>query len=412
MNGLTVPIMIRFLSRFKTDWLPMLLLVLSAGSIFFVFFRKELLYLTLIVFGYLFLAKFLYKKTLTTLAMLCVIFFSFLAINYFFANREQSVQKLLANGVIFLSSMFAALYYHSQKTSYLKHLYFVLKIILFHSILNFLAYPIVKPLLIEISNDRYDCLTFFNVFFYLGDTHLFSVFGFDMSRNQGIFWEPGVLQIVLNLLLFIESFIFKRRGFIFSATILGIISTFSTTGLFVMLIQLFISFFKIVKTKTYLAPLFLIVLGGVFLVAEVNVRDKLSGSGQLSFQARFFDLVQPFQILIDNPLTGVGLDDEQYVEVRQQPKYSLNLGVLDFSNRSKGSTNSVMFFLAAAGIPFSLLVFYLLYYQQFFFEMRLWFFIFIVISLMTEPLLLRPFFLTFVMSGGIYLISKFTWKGF
>ena len=260
-------------------------------------------------------------------------------------------------GSFFCLLCLLALYYHSHKTSYLKHLYFVLKIILIHSVINFVAYPFVKPFLFEIGNDRYECLTFFNVLFYLGDTHLFNVFGIEMSRNQGIFWEPGVLQIALNLLLFIESFIYKRRGLIFSATILAIISTFSTTGLFVMLIQLFIFFFKIAKQKIYLVPLFLIIISGVFVVAEVNVRDKLSGSGQLSFQARFFDLIQPLQILMDNPLTGVGLDDEQYVEIRQQPKYSLNLGVLDFSNRSKGSTNSVMFFLAATGIPFSLLIF-------------------------------------------------------
>ena len=36
--------------------------------------------------------------------------------------------------------------------------------------------------------------------------------------------------------------------------------------------------------------------------------------------------------------------------------------------------------------------------------------IFIFISLMTEPIMLRPFFLTFVMSGGIYLFNKFRWK--
>ena len=36
--------------------------------------------------------------------------------------------------------------------------------------------------------------------------------------------------------------------------------------------------------------------------------------------------------------------------------------------------------------------------------------IFIIISLMTEPIMLRPFFLTFVMSGGIYIIDKFRWK--
>ena len=400
-----------FLKKYNFDWLPMLLLVLSAGSLFFVFFRKELLYLTLIVFGGLFFTKYFFKNMVITLVVLCLLFFSLLGLNYIFSSNYQSTQKLLANGVIFLSSIFAALYYHNKK-QFVEHLYIVLKIVLVQSIINFIAYPFVKPFLFEISNNRYDCFTFFNTLFYLGDSHLFSVFGFEMSRNQGIFWEPGVLQIVLNLLLFIESFVFKRRGLVFTATVLAIISTFSTTGLIVMLIQLSIFFFKIIKQKTYLTPILLLVFGSIFLVAQVNVEDKLSGKGEFSFQSRFFDLVQPIYILKDNPITGVGLDDEKYLEVRQQPRYSLNLGVLDFSNRSKGSTNSVMFFLAAAGIPFTIVIFVLLYNQQFFFEKRFWFFIFIFISLMTEPLLLRPFFLTLVMSGGIHIINKFKWKGF
>lgn len=401
-----------YLKKYNIDWLPMFLLVLSAGSIFFVFFRKDLLYLTLFVFGGLFFTKIFLRKTLVPLVVTCLLFLFLLCLNYFFAIREQSTQKLFANFVIFLSAIFAAFYYHGSKNGFLNHLYIVLKIILIHSLINFIAYPIVKPFLFEISNDRFSCFTFYNLLFYLGDTHLFNFFGLELARNQGFFWEPGVLQILLNLLLFIEAFVFKRKGTVFLFTIVAIMSTFSTTGLFVMLLQLLIYFFRIIRRNTYLVPIFILILGGVYFVTEMNVKDKLSGSGQVSFQARFFDLIQPFYILLDNPLTGVGLDDEQYVEIRQQPNYSLNLGILDFSNRSKGSTNSVMYFLAAAGVPFALLIFFFLYNQQFFLQKRLWFFIFIMISLMTEPLLLRPFFLTFVMSGGIHLFNKFQWKGY
>jgi hypothetical protein len=69
-----------------------------------------------------------------------------------------------------------------------------------------------------------------------------------------------------------------------------------------------------------------------------------------------------------------------------------------------------MFFLAAAGIPFTLMLLLMLYHQAFILEKRNLFFIFIIISLMTEPIMLRPFFLTFVISGGIGFINKFRWK--
>ena len=69
--------MISLLKKYRIDWLPMFLLVLSAGSIFFVFFRKELLYLTLFVFGSLFLVKYFSKNNLTTLTLLSFFFFRF-----------------------------------------------------------------------------------------------------------------------------------------------------------------------------------------------------------------------------------------------------------------------------------------------------------------------------------------------
>ena len=116
-------------------------------------------------------------------------------------------------------------------------------------------------------------------------------------------------------------------------------------------------------------------------------------------------------MVAENPMTGVGLDDEQFIKIRQKTNFSLNLQAIDFSNvNDKGSTNSIMFFLAAAGIPFSLILLAMFYFQDFVPEKRKWFFIFVIISLMTEPIMLRPFFLTFVMSGGIYIINKFRWK--
>ncbi|MDG1916773.1 MAG: hypothetical protein P8I29_03050 [Flavobacteriales bacterium] len=230
-------------------------------------------------------------------------------------------------------------------------------------------------------------------------------------RNQGIFWEPGVLQIFLNLLLFIISFVKKKRGLIFWLTVLAIFTTFSTTGLVVMFILLLISFGADIRKNILFLPISVLLIALVYFVTAANISDKLHGEGQYSFQARFFDLVQPLYMVYENPLTGVGLDDEQFMNTRQKTNFSLNLQALDFSNvNDKGSTNSIMFFLAAAGIPFTLMLLLMLYHQAFILEKRNLFFIFIIISLMTEPIMLRPFFLTFVISGGIGFINKFRWK--
>ena len=395
------------------SWISMLFLVLTAGSMIFVFFRKEMLYFAFFLFSTLFFIKNLYKRELIIFLKLTILFLSFLVINFLFASTSQSLQKLFANIVIFTTSIFSAMYYYRKenKKLFIDHLYFVLKLILIHSLISFFIYPFVKPFIFEISNSRYDCYTFLNLFFYLKNTHSLSVIGIDFVRNQGIFWEPGVLQIFLNLLLFIIAFIKKKKGLLFWITVLAILTTFSTTGLVVMFIQLLLSFGSEVKKNIFFLPFTILSIFLLYNITKKNVSDKLHGSGQYSFQARLFDLVQPFYMVSQNPMTGVGLDDEKFIKIRQNPSFSLSLKTIDFTNvKEKGSTNSIMFFLAAAGIPFTLLILLMLYFQNFIIEKRKWFFIFIFISLMTEPIMLRPFFLTFVMSGGIYLFNKFRWK--
>ena len=397
----------------KFSWLPMLFLVLTAGSMVFIFFRKEMLYFVFFLFSSLFVIKNLYKRELLIFVQLLVLFLSLLTFNYLFASSPQSTQKLLANIVIFTTSIFSAMYYYREenKKLFIPHLYLILKIILIHALINFFIFPFVKPFLINISNGRYDCVSFLNVFFYLKNTHSFSVLGIELVRNQGIFWEPGVLQIFLNLLLFILCFVKKKRGLIFWLTILAIFTTFSTTGLLVLFVQLLLSFSSEIKKNILFMPIAVFMTLLMYYITSINISDKIHGTGKFSFQARFFDLVQPFYMVYENPITGVGLDDEQFVKTRQKTTFSLNLQAIDFSNvNDKGSTNSIMFFLAATGIPFTMILLVMLYYQNLVPEKRKWFFVFVIISLMTEPILLRPFFLTFVMSGGIYIINKFRWK--
>ena len=401
------------LKKTFASWLPMLFLLLTGGSLLFVFFRKELLYFIFFLFLTLLSLKHIYKRELINFVEMVGLFVSLLVINFLFADSAQSTQKLLANIIIFSSSILSALYYSREenKTLFVQHLYFILKIILFHSLINFFIYPFVKPFLFELTNNRYDCMSFLNIFFYLQGTHSLSILGVEVVRNQGIFWEPGVLQIFLNLQLFILAFVYNRKGLIFWLTILGVITTFSTTGLVVMFIQLVMSFITEIRKNVIFLPFAFLFIVMLYFITSANISEKISGDGQFSFQVRFFDLVQPLYMAYENPFTGVGLDDEQFTSLRSSTAYSLNLDYVSFSNvNNKGSTNSIMFFLAAAGIPFTILILAMLYQQQFILEKRNWFFIFIIISLMTEPIMLRPFFLTFVMSGGIHLFNKFTWK--
>ena len=68
----------------------------------------------------------------------------------------------------------------------------------------------------------------------------------------------------------------------------------------------------------------------VYYITSINISENFMVKGQYSFQARFFDLVQPFYMVAENPITGVGLDDEQFIKTRQKTNFSLNYKLLIF----------------------------------------------------------------------------------
>ena len=48
------------------------------------------------------------------------------------------------------------------------------------------------------------------------------------------------------------------------------------------------------------------------------MNDKIYGEGESSFQKRLLDLTQPLFIASQNPLTGVGLDIDNFQKVREE----------------------------------------------------------------------------------------------
>ena len=53
----------------------------------------------------------------------------------------------------------------------------------------------------------------FSYFYYMPEKSVVSIFNFEFCRNQGLFWEPGILQIYLNMLFFLEAFVFKKVNY-------------------------------------------------------------------------------------------------------------------------------------------------------------------------------------------------------
>jgi len=180
-----------------------------------------------------------------------------------------------------------------------------------------------------------------------------------------------------------------------------------------MIILLFI-FISSMKKRPILIFLAISVAIPFYFIAKSNIEEKLETS---SFQKRYFDLIQTISITKDHPLTGIGLDDTYFSEFRSN--YLINNEFVNSFEEStnlemkakstdKGSSNSVTYLILSMGVPISFFLFYCLFKQTLFRHKKGIFMTVVFISVFSEPLLLRPFFLILIVSGMMSLFSKFT----
>ena len=87
----------------------------------------------------------------------------------------------------------------------------------------------------------------------------------------------------------------------------------------------------------------------------------------------------------------------------------MNVAQLDYESLEKGSSNSVLFLMAAGGLPFAFYILYLLFKQTLIRNQKALFISVFLLSVMSEPVLLKPFFLLFVMTGSIQILRRLSW---
>ena len=393
------------------------MLVSSTGGLLFVFNRNPafLVLVSIVIFSLFFLQHRVKSTTFYPSLLVLIILFSLFVFNYTFAVNLQSLTKYLFFGVTIFTSVIVLFYYNNQenKPVFINSLYFTLKLVLFHAVFSFIAYFFVKDNLFLITSEYHESLTFNYLFYYSPkEGTVINLLGLDMVRNAGMFWEAGILQGYLNLLFFLEISIYKRNRKLLVLIILTILTTYSTTGIFLIILQ--IVYFTFKENNNKFKVLLLIV--PLYFLFNANMNEKIYGEGESSFQKRLFDLTQPFFIAIENPLTGVGLDLDRFQEVREgfyinsDLNSSLNqIGIEQkVETTSKGSTNSVMYMLAGMGFPIALLFIYMFTKQQIITNDRLMWFTLTFVFVLSEPLLFRPFFFLFIVSGFNQFFYKIT----
>ena len=183
------------------------------------------------------------------------------------------------------------------------------------------------------------------------------------------------------------------------------------------MIQFAVYLFNEFKTNKWLIPFAFVLCIPVYMIFSLNAVEKIQGEKEASFQKRYFDLIQPLFIALEHPLTGIGLDLEQFQNMRQEFYISSSslsslqeqTGVESkVRGTDKGSSNSVTFLFAAMGFPTTILLLYMFFKQQIIKEKKWLWMLIMVVSVMSEPLLLRPFFFLFIVSGFTYVFYKIT----
>lgn len=244
----------------------------------------------------------------------------------------------------------------------------------------------------------------------VGNGIIYSLLGFFFSaesssylgiqRSQSLFWEPGVYQIYLNVFLFYVCFC-RERISIIPLILVGIISTFSTTGLVIALFQLAIFYYK--KLRNSLSGVVWFFLGVVTLfyftqITYSNFEDKIIGDGSAksigSSLARQFDTINGIQVALNNPL-GIGFSPIKYQAIAEQNIYNVET----LLNTDRGQTNGVVELLYTSGFIFWIVFIYFFLKQKVFLNKRWLFNIFFLLCMLTEPLVFSPFFFFFVISG-------------
>ena len=396
------------------------MLISSTGGLLFVFNRNiAFLIFTLIIVTGLFVIGKGIKRSVYYSSLLVFIAVMFLfIINFICAINPQSITKYTFFGITIFTAVLTVFYFYNQGTKevFINSLYFVLKLILFHSLFSFIAYYLVRDQLFLITSKYHESLTYNYLFYYVGYSKNAAInfFGFDLYRNAGIFWEPGILQIYLNILFFLELSIFKRDKLLLLLIFIAILTTYSTTGLLILLIQ--VIYFLQKELKYNIATIFILLVAiPLYFIVSINMTEKVYGERESSFQKRLFDLTQPLFIALEYPLTGVGLDNDRWQEVRAEFYINSDLnntlrqvGVEQkFETTSRGSSNSVMYMLAGMGFPTTILLLFMFIKQQIITQDRFIWFIILFLSIMSEPLLFRPFFLIFIVSGFLHFFYKF-----
>jgi len=397
------PSSVRGIARKKADpfnVIILLIMIFNSGGITIIN-HYFLTIATLLLFVFYFQVKkqiplrfILYSTTLFLLLLL---------INYIITDWGRSPKDYIVYYSYFVSASILVGIYRAKEANFILDLTLALKLFMGHALIAFFSQFMIKDFLQPFQENKQ---TFYYLFYYPARNTIPI-----LMRNQGLFWEPGVLQIFMNILFFICCFVYKSTRTALLAFFV-ILTTGSTTGYMLLAIQL-VYFFLISLKRTYLAlPSAIVLLSLVGPLMLINFYDKFSGENSKSASVRAFDVAVGLRLLSEHPITGVGLNQEKYKSIIYLFGKNIrrNYGISEDELQDKGTTNSILLLLTAFGVPMFFCYIYIFFKQQLITKKKNMLFLIIVISGVCEPILHTVFFSLFLVSGLAQLIDQFKKK--
>ncbi|WP_207651183.1 O-antigen ligase family protein, partial [Clostridium thermobutyricum] len=277
------------------------------------------------------------------------------------------------------------------------------------AIINLILYLIINVINIPIN---YKILNFSGIplqksylyIFFTGPKLI--MFNRILTRIQGVFWEPGLYQIFLNLALL--SYLFqekKHKKKIIFILIVSIILTYSTTGYILGIVLIFIKLLAMIrdmknnKILKFLLITFMpiITLICIYFALKIMILKINAGInyGNKSYSIRTTDLIDCAKQFLKTPIIGSGF---------------FNYSVLP----RKGSVNGLFSIFYQTGIigTFILLVIPMKrlfgkFKKEICLEFAIGFILWLIMSLMNEPIQYSNFILMIISYGYLFNYEKY-----
>jgi len=275
----------------------------------------------------------------------------------------------------------------------------------YQAILTVILAAVVPGIFLSISYNG----TFFQSFFGLLNYHETIIGASVLVRPNGFFFEPGVFQIYLNILIFLY-FVDEAPMWRIGLAALAVFLTQSTTGIVIASLQIwYFALVPLFLKGRFLRKLFILaVVAGIsvpiYSTVYQNIQSKLVGQFSGSGAARAYDLQSGLLIIQAHPLAGIGFNYNVYLDesIRLNPDTAM-LSVASEDGRL--SSNGLLLTLYSVGLPLGL-IYLLAIFRQSLLPHRGLFGLILLLSLLTETLSFTPFFALFAFNG-MYLGRQF-----